>query len=151
MVFFSARLDFMFQGPVENARSLNLIQWSLQFAGLALIYLSSYHQTASLSLALGILGWAVIPDSLKTRVQVQYRRRFFKPKIKLLSEAEYLDQSRVETEKALSELRSFCKSPKCDAWRLTTRLQSPTRFAEFVEGKEPGLSNAFLFFKMKCF
>ena len=78
--------------------------------------------------------WSSIPDSLKTKAQVQYRKRFFKPKIKLLSEEEYLDQSRIETEKALASLREFCQSPKCNSWKITSRLESPTRFAEFVQG-----------------
>ena len=52
-----------------------------------------------------------------------------------MSEDEYLDQSRVETEKALRNLRDYCQSPKCSPWKLTSRLDSPTRFAEFVQGK----------------
>ena len=36
-------------------------------------------------------------------------RKFVKPKVRLLSEQEYLDQSRVETEKALRELRDYCQ------------------------------------------
>ena len=59
------------QGPVENPRTLNLIQWTLQGFALILIYLSSYHQVASLSIALGILLWYMIPDALKTKVQVR--------------------------------------------------------------------------------
>ena len=73
----------------------------MQLFALVLIYLSSYHQVASLTLAMAILIWSSIPDKLKTQVQVQYHRKFVKPKVKLLSEQEYLDQSRVETEKAL--------------------------------------------------
>jgi hypothetical protein len=42
----------------------------VQLFSLSLIFLSSYHQTASLSLALAVLGWANIPATLKTRVQV---------------------------------------------------------------------------------
>ena len=121
-------------GPVENQRTINLIQWTMQLFALVVIYLSSYHQVASLTIALGILLWSSIPDSLKTKAQVQYRKRFFKPKIKLLSEEEYLDQSRIETEKALASLREFCQSPKCNSWKITSRLESPTRFAEFVQG-----------------
>jgi hypothetical protein len=64
----------------------------------------------------------------KNRPQVQYKRRFCKPKITLLSEAEYLDQTRVETEKALQNLREFCQSPKCNAWKLTSKLHTPSRF-----------------------
>jgi len=121
-------------GPVENPRTINLIQWTLQFFALLMIYLSSYHQVASLTIALGILLWSSIPDSLKTKAQVQYNNRLFKPKIRLLSEDEYLDQSRVETEKALISLRDYCQSPKCSPWKLTSRLDSPTRFSEFVQG-----------------
>ena len=119
---------------MENPRTLNLIQWTMQLVALVLIYSSSYHQVASLSLALGILGWSLVPDALKTQVQVQYHKKFVKPKIRLLSEAEYLDQSRIETEKALKDLRSFCQSPKCDAWKHISTLKSPTRFAQFVQG-----------------
>ncbi len=121
---------------MTDIRSLNLIQWTLQLVALIVIYLSSYYQAASLSLALAILLWAVIPAKLKTRIQLQYQQRIVKPKKRMLTESEYLDQTRVETAKALNELRSFCKSPKCDAWRVTSRLQSPSRFAEFVEGKQ---------------
>jgi hypothetical protein len=122
-------------GPVENARTLDLIQWTLQFIALVLIFLSSYHQAASLSIALAILLWAIIPPKLKTTIQVQYQKRIKKPKVTLLNETEYFDQSRIETEKALKELRNFCTSPKCNPWKMTSRLQSPSRFAEFVSGK----------------
>ena len=121
-------------GPVENGRTLDLVQWSMQFFALVLIYLSSYHQVASLTIALAILLWSSIPDSLKTKAQVQYHKRFFKPNIRLLSEDEYLDQSRIETEKALKNLREYCQSNKCSPWKIASRLDSPTRFAEFVQG-----------------
>ena len=96
-------------GPVENPRTINLIQWTMQLVALILIYLSSYHQVASFSLVMAILVWSSVPDKWKTQVQVQYHRKFVKPKVRLLSEQEYLDQSRVETEKALRELRDYCQ------------------------------------------
>ena len=80
-------------GPIENPRSLNLIQWTLQFFALGLIFASSYHQAASLSIVLLILLWEVIPAKWKTRMQVQYQLKIRKPKHKLLTEEEYLDQS----------------------------------------------------------
>ena len=101
-------------GPVENPRTINLIQWTMQLVALILIYLSSYHQVASFSLVMAILVWSSVPDKWKTQVQVQYHRKFVKPKVRLLSEQEYLDQSRVETEKALRELRDYCQ-----VWSLT--------------------------------
>ena len=121
-------------GPVENGRTLNLIQWSMQLFALVLIYLSSSHQVASLTIALAILLWSSIPDTLKTKAQVQYHKRFFKPKINLLSEDQYMDQSRIETEKALKNLREYCQSPKCSPWKIASRLDSPSRFSEFVQG-----------------
>eukprot|EP00095_Tigriopus_kingsejongensis_P000371 maker-scaffold319_size207808-snap-gene-0.27 protein:Tk00371 transcript:maker-scaffold319_size207808-snap-gene-0.27-mRNA-1 annotation:"hypothetical protein DAPPUDRAFT_308237" len=121
-------------GPVENPRTLNLIQWSLQGFALILIYLSSYYQPASLSLALVFLTWASIPDVVKAKSQTWYRKKFFPPRVRLLKESEYMDQSRIETKKALEELRSFCRSPECNTWKLTRNLKSPTRFADFVEG-----------------
>ena len=130
-------LSFAFcyrMGPVENPRTLNLIQWTLQLFGLVLIHLSSYHQVASFVLALTVLGWRAIPDLHKAKMRTWYRKRFFRPQIRLLTDAEYMDQTRVETERALAALRKHCQSPKCDSWRTISRLQSPTRFAEFVQG-----------------
>ena len=121
-------------GPIENPRSLNLIQWTLQFFALGLIFASSYHQAASLSIVLLILLWEVIPAKWKTRMQVQYQLKIRKPKHKLLTEEEYLDQSQETTRRELAALRDYCKSPKADPWKITSRLQSPTRFAEFVAG-----------------
>lgn len=126
-------------GPVTDTRSINLIQWTLQFLALVLIYLSSYHQWASGTIALGILLWASVSGILKNNIPVHGLKfaeyfGYFKPTRRLLSEDEYMEQSRVETEKALSNLREYCQSPKCSPWKLTASLESPTRFAEFVQG-----------------
>ena len=83
---------------------------------------------------LGMLLWESTPAKWKTKIQIQYQLKIKKPKPKLLSEQEYIDQSQVETTRALKELRDYCKSPKCDAWKMTSRLTSPSRFAEFVAG-----------------
>jgi len=121
-------------GPVENVRTLNLIQWAMQFIGLVAVFCSSSHQAASLSMILGMLLWESTPAKMKTKLQIQYQLRIKKPKPKLLTEQEYIDQSQIETTRALTELRQYCKSPKCDAWKMTSRLTSPGRFAEFVAG-----------------
>lgn len=55
------------------------------------------------------------------------RRRRFPPKVKRLTEEEYIQQGNFETRKALEELRTFCHSPQCDAWKTISRLQSPQR------------------------
>ncbi|ESP03086.1 hypothetical protein LOTGIDRAFT_110793, partial [Lottia gigantea] len=60
----------------------------------------------------------------------------FPVKRRLLTEDEYLEMKERETEKALEELREYCKSPKCDSWKVISRIKSPSRFASFVEGED---------------
>lgn len=47
---------------------------------------------------------------------------------RLLTEEEYRIQGEVETRKALEELREFCNSPDCSAWKTVSRIQSPKRY-----------------------
>ena len=70
-------------GPPSDHRTLNLITWSMQLVALCMIFLSSYHQTASLALIIAVVSWAAIPAKLKAGVKVntQIRKRFFKPKV----------------------------------------------------------------------
>jgi len=128
-------------GPPTNPRTINLIQWSMQFVSLVMIVMSSYYQPASLLLCITILTWSAIPASLKSGVNTQIRKRFFKPKVKLLSEDQYNTQAHEETRKALEQLKSFCRSPASKPWQTVTKLRSPQRFAEFIEGS-PHLTEA---------
>jgi len=121
-------------GPPSDHRTLNLITWSMQFVSLVMIYLSSYNQHASLALIILIVSWAAIPARLKAGVNTEIRKRFFKPKIKLLSEEDYNTQAHVETRRALEELKSFCRSPESKPWQTVSKLNDPRRFAEFIEG-----------------
>ena len=85
-----------------------------------------------------MLLWESTPAKWKTKIQIQYqlqRIRMKKEKPRLLTEQEFIDQSQLETTRALQDLREYCKSPKCDAWKMTSRLTSPSRFAEFVAGR----------------
>jgi len=128
-------------GPPSNPRTINLIQWAMQFVSLVMVVMSSYHQPASLLLSLTILLWSAIPASLKSGVNTQIRKRFFKPQVKLLSEEQYNTQAHEETRKALEQLKAFCRSPESKPWKTVTRLRSPGRFAEFIEGS-PHLTEA---------
>ena len=38
-------------------------------------------------------------------------------------------------------LRSLTSSQECNTWKLATRLQSPSRFPEFVQGSPPLTEN----------
>jgi len=128
-------------GPPSNPRTINLIQWSMQFVALVMVVMSSYHQAASLLLSLGLLTWSSIPASLKSGVNTQIRKKLWKPQVKLLSEEEYNTQAHEETRKALQQLKEFCRSPDSNPWKTVSRLKSPGRFAEFIEGS-PHLTEA---------
>jgi hypothetical protein len=121
-------------GTITNPRTMDMIQWVIQGVSLVMIVLSSYYQVASLSLALSIFLWSAIPGSIKSRVRTQFKKTLFRPKVKLLSEEEYQSQRNEETRKALEELRNYCRSPDSKPWLTVTKLTSPSRFAEFVEG-----------------
>jgi len=128
-------------GPPSNPRTINLIQWSMQFVSLVMVVMSSYHQAASLLLSLALLTWSCIPARLKSGVNTQIRKKLFKPQVKLLSEDEYNTQAHEETKKALEQLKAFCRSPESKPWQTVTKLRSPGRFAEFIEGS-PHLTEA---------
>jgi len=121
-------------GPPSHPRTLDLLQWTLQFIGLLLIVLSSHHPLFSTSLALAVLAWNIVPGWVKARASTQVRKNLWRPRVKLLTEEEYREQSNVETRKALEELRRFCQSPSSDPWKMVTKVRNPGRFAEFVDG-----------------
>ncbi|XP_004466215.2 nuclear envelope integral membrane protein 1 isoform X2 [Dasypus novemcinctus] len=124
-------------GPLENERSINLLTWALQLMGLCFMY--SGIQIPHIALALIVV--ALCTKNLEYPIHWLYitYRKVYKAREKpvpprLLTEEEYRIQGEVETRKALDELREFCCSPDCSAWKTVSRIQSPKRFADFVEG-----------------
>lgn len=118
-------------GPLTDKRSINLVQWSMQLVALLGVFLSSQYREATLGLDLVMLTYHNIPERWKAKAQTYWRRRF-PPKVRRLTEEEYIQQGNHETRKALDELRTFCHSPQCDAWKTVSRLRSPQRFVQFV-------------------
>merc|ERR1711909_159767 len=94
-----------------------------------------------MGLSLALLTWSSIPASLKSGVNTQIRKKLWKPQVKLLSEDEYNTQAHDETRKALQQLKEYCRSPDSNPWETVSRLRSPGRFAEFIEGS-PHLTEA---------
>uniref|UniRef100_A0A7N4V525 Nuclear envelope integral membrane protein 1 n=1 Tax=Sarcophilus harrisii TaxID=9305 RepID=A0A7N4V525_SARHA len=124
-------------GPLENERSINLLTWTLQLTGLLLMY--SGVQIRQIAFALIIVAFCT--KNLEYPVQWIYTtyRKVYKAAEKpipprLLTEEEYRIQGEVETRKALEDLRGYCSSPECSVWKTISRIQSPKRFADFVEG-----------------
>ncbi|CRK87714.1 CLUMA_CG001504, isoform A [Clunio marinus] len=125
-----------YKGPPNSTRSQNLIKWSLQLLALLSIFFSSDYHEATLGIIAISLGLYYFPYGIFKGISRVWRR-WFPPKPRLLSVEEFEEQGRVETEKALKELREYVKSPKCkEQWKLVMNLSQPTRFASFVEGED---------------
>ncbi|ROL47005.1 Nuclear envelope integral membrane protein 1a [Anabarilius grahami] len=129
-------------GPLVEERSINILSWTLQIFGLLLVYAGIQVQ----QVALAIMIAAFCSKNLEypfTKAFMLYQK--LKPKKleprHLLTEEEYQRQSEVETQKALEELRKYCGSPEFNTWKTVSRLQSPKRFADFIEGSPHLLSN----------
>lgn len=125
-------------GPPKNERSKDLIKWGLQLISLISIFYSSELNEATFGIIASSLFLYYFPLSWFGYfgfggIIALWRRRF-PSKRQLLSEEEYNEQGRIETEKALKELREYVSSPKCKQWRVVSQLREPSRFASFVEG-----------------
>ncbi|XP_044299116.1 nuclear envelope integral membrane protein 1 isoform X2 [Varanus komodoensis] len=131
-------------GPLENERSINLLSWGLQLLGLLLLYLGI--QIRQIAIALIII--AICTKNLEYPVIWAYAvyRKLLTAKKKpspprLLTEEEYRIQGEAETRKALEELRKYCNSPEFSVWKTVSRIQSPKRFADFIEGASHVIPN----------
>eukprot|EP00063_Salmo_salar_P027365 XP_014002200.1 PREDICTED: nuclear envelope integral membrane protein 1-like isoform X4 [Salmo salar] len=132
-------------GPLVEERSINILSWTLQFFGLLLIYAGIQVQQVALAtiiatfcsknleypVSLLLLAWHKVKPTL--RLKPEPRR--------LLTEEEFQKQGEEETQRALEELRKYCSSPDFSTWKTVSRLQSPKRFADFVEGSPHLISN----------
>ncbi|XP_072173886.1 nuclear envelope integral membrane protein 1-like [Diadema setosum] len=120
-------------GPITSRRTENLLRWGLRLAGLVCIYNCSHLEGASIAIITLLLVYVWIPSG-----SIDGLRNFSiwmsRPQPRLLSVEEYEEQGKEETRQALDELRRYCSSPECNAWREVTRLESPKRFASFVSG-----------------
>ncbi|XP_054714490.1 nuclear envelope integral membrane protein-like isoform X2 [Uloborus diversus] len=119
-------------GPVKNPRTFNLIQWFMQVIALLLIFFSSEYREITTALSILLLTAHFIPTRYVSKLQFIWYR-FFPPKVRLLTELEYLEQGRIETEKALENLKKYCSSPDCNVWKTVSRLKDPVRFANYIE------------------
>ncbi|KAM9751334.1 nuclear envelope integral membrane protein 1 [Menidia menidia] len=132
-------------GPLVDEKSINILSWTLQLFGLLLIYLGIQIQ----QVAFAIIVSALVSKNLEYPVYLAFAawgriRRFirWKPEPpRLLTEEEYQKQGEEETRRALEELRKYCHSPEFSPWKAVSRLQSPKRFADFIEGSPHLMSN----------
>ncbi|XP_061827582.1 nuclear envelope integral membrane protein 1 [Nerophis lumbriciformis] len=129
-------------GPLVDEKSINILSWTLQLFGLVLIYLGIQIQ----EVAFAIIVAAVFAKNLEYPIMMAVRKIghyvHLKPlKRRLLTEEEYRKQGEEETVHSLEELRKFCHSPEFSPWKAVSRLQSPKRFADFIEGSSHLMAN----------
>ncbi|XP_030589865.1 nuclear envelope integral membrane protein 1 [Archocentrus centrarchus] len=125
-------------GPLVDEKSINILSWTLQLFGLLLVYLGIQIQQVAIAIIVAALFaknleypvYLVVALWRKIRQYIHWKPQ---PR-RLLTEEEYQKEGEEETRHALEELRKYCNSPEFSPWRAVSRLQSPKRFADFVEG-----------------
>ncbi|XP_070695938.1 nuclear envelope integral membrane protein 1 isoform X1 [Pempheris klunzingeri] len=125
-------------GPLVEEKSINILSWTLQLFSLLLIYLGIQIQQVAFAIIVAALFSKNLeyPVCLAVAAWRKLRRYVhWKPEPRrLLTEEEYQKQGEEETRRALDELRKYCNSPEFSPWKAVSRIQSPKRFADFIEG-----------------
>ncbi|KAM9855702.1 nuclear envelope integral membrane protein 1 [Aulostomus maculatus] len=125
-------------GPLVDEKSINILSWTLQLFGLLLIYfgIQIYYVAFAMIVIAVIIKNLAYPASVIVAAWRKIQRYVhWKPEPRrLLTEEEYQKQGEEETRRALEELRKHCNSPEFSPWKAVSRLQSPKRFADFIEG-----------------
>uniref|UniRef100_H2YX63 Nuclear envelope integral membrane protein 1 n=1 Tax=Ciona savignyi TaxID=51511 RepID=H2YX63_CIOSA len=136
------------RGPVSDPRSQHIIQWMIQLVSLLLVYNGSQLPKVSITIMSSMLVTEackviVVQNIYFNIIRMLKKISFFQriigkygdpPPRKLLTQDEYYKQGQIETEKALAELRNYCQSPQCSPWKTLANIESPKRFASFIEG-----------------
>ncbi|KAJ8390486.1 hypothetical protein AAFF_G00102830 [Aldrovandia affinis] len=142
--FFSFAVCYR-HGPLVEERSINILSWTLQLFGLLLVYAGIQVQ----QVALAVIVAAFCAKNLEYPVHLALTAysslrpnwcRKVEPR-RLITEEEYQRQGEEETQRALEELREYCSSPDFHTWKTVSRLQSPKRFADFMEGSPHLITN----------
>uniref|UniRef100_A0A8C3G2W3 Nuclear envelope integral membrane protein 1 n=1 Tax=Cyclopterus lumpus TaxID=8103 RepID=A0A8C3G2W3_CYCLU len=132
-------------GPLVDAKSINILSWTLQLFGLLLIYFGIQIQQVAFAIIVAALfskhlEYPVFLTVAAWRKVKGYVRWKPEPR-RLLTDEEYQKQGEEETLRALEMLRKQCNSPEFSPWKTVSRLQSPKRFADFIEGSPHLMSN----------
>uniref|UniRef100_A0A3B4XP17 Nuclear envelope integral membrane protein 1 n=1 Tax=Seriola lalandi dorsalis TaxID=1841481 RepID=A0A3B4XP17_SERLL len=130
-------------GPLVDEKNINILSWTLQLFGLLLIYLGIQIQQVAFAIIVAALFsknleyppvlYCISPVDIFGSHDLNPRR--------LLTEEEYQKEGEEETRRALEELRKYCNSPEFSPWKAVSRLQSPKRFADFIEGSPHLMQN----------
>ncbi|CEF66922.1 Transmembrane protein 194 family-containing protein [Strongyloides ratti] len=132
---------FYKNGPPQNVRTINLIQWSFQLISLLLVFFSSQLLSFSITILiiLLILNFLLSPAKVIAGKLNVTRKKLFPSPIKprqFLTMEEYDKEGEDYTRQELEKLRKFCSSPEADAWRIVSRIKESKKLAEFVHDDE---------------
>uniref|UniRef100_A0A8C4RZC9 Nuclear envelope integral membrane protein 2 n=1 Tax=Erpetoichthys calabaricus TaxID=27687 RepID=A0A8C4RZC9_ERPCA len=122
------------RGPISSPQVLNGLTWALRTVAVALLYRGFTHPTASNAIVSSALVVAVLPLAFRAFKSALTQQKPSKAHFRFLSEEEYREQGAAETRAALQGLREHSRSPLFPMWEVVHRLQSPKRFAAFVQG-----------------
>ncbi|XP_029283421.1 nuclear envelope integral membrane protein 1-like [Cottoperca gobio] len=132
-------------GPLVDEKSINILSWTLQLFGLLLIYFGIQIQQVAFAIIVAALFSKHLEHPVRLAASACRRVRGcvrWKPEPRrLLTEEEFQKQGEEETRRGLEELRKHCSSPEFSPWKTVSRLQSPKRFADFIEGSPHLVSN----------
>ena len=98
--------------------------------------MEQYFHWVVINIVVAIAGVVSFAPGPQSNTRTQEHKRIFEPKVRLLSEEEFNTQANIETQKALHQLKDYFKSPECKPWQILTKLKSPQRFAQFIEGSQ---------------
>ncbi|XP_028415740.1 nuclear envelope integral membrane protein 1-like isoform X1 [Dendronephthya gigantea] len=126
-----------YRGPIESARGLDIMKWSLQSVALFIVYYSIRCEEISLTFVLILITtrWISFLGArhyVLTRGWVPYRLQAYFRRPRLITMEEYEKEGIEETAIALKALREYCESPECNTWKTVSRLKNPKRFASFM-------------------
>lgn len=129
-------------GPVKNERTIHILEGALYLMAVLLMYGGIQHKPTAVAVIalLGSITYlkrkGVLPSRLPQFHWRWKKRHFHRGKKRLLTNEEFEQQGIEETRKALEQLREYCNSPQCNAWKMISKMESPERFAQFVLGDD---------------
>ncbi|KFD61545.1 hypothetical protein M514_26294 [Trichuris suis] len=120
-------------GTPIHFRTKQIFRYAMQIVGAILVYLNCQIRELSISVLAGIVLVEFTPAEAFI---MNWWDKLYPPRVKLLTREEFEMQGRLETSKALEELRSFCNSPEFGRWSVLSRLSDPHQFAMFMNGAD---------------
>ncbi|EDV27830.1 uncharacterized protein TRIADDRAFT_53906 [Trichoplax adhaerens] len=129
-------------GPEDPKRKV--IQWIIQAIAILLMYYGLQLQEISFLVIIVCWIWSWQYHATKATAVVKATFKKFRKRYALratvntphrfLTQEEFVTEGKVETEKALQQLRDYCTSPECNTWEIVKKLKDPKRFAELLYG-----------------